>query len=154
MVGDEMYALANGGKTRASKMNSTTGIKRIHRATDKEEIIRLMTSDQMGVFREIWRLLMFAAQIGYRNARRDPLKIIDSGKGIDQSTFGNSPAWPGVMFLISLADAGAAEVLGGGSRKRGTENLSFSGVRERWPGGFAGVFLIASSGLRWIIGLH
>jgi dnd system-associated protein 4 len=54
---------------------------------------------------------MFAAQIGYRNARRDTLKMIDYGKGIDQSTFGNSPAWPGVKFLISLADAGTADVL-------------------------------------------
>lgn len=134
MVGDEMYALANGGKTRASKMNSTTGIKRIHRATDKEEIIRLMTSDQLGVFREIWRLLMFAAQIGYQNARRDPLKVIDSGKGIDQSTFGNSPAWPGVMFLISLADAGAAEVLGGTPE---SEEQRISAFQEYANGGLA-----------------
>lgn len=134
LVGDEMYALANGGKTRASKMNSTTGIKRIHRATDKEEIIRLMTSDQLGVFREIWRLLMFAAQIGYRNARRAPLKVIDSGKGIDQSTFGNSPAWPGVMFLISLADAGAAEVLAGTPE---SEEQRISAFQEYANGGLA-----------------
>jgi dnd system-associated protein 4 len=134
LVGDEMYALANAGKTRASKMNSTTGIKRIHRATDKEEIIRLMTSDQLGVFREIWRLLMFAAQIGYRNARRDPLKVIDSGKGIDQSTFGNSPAWPGVMFLISLADAGAAEVLAGTPE---SEEQRISAFQEYANGGLA-----------------
>ena len=134
LVGDEMYALANGGKTRASKMNSTTGIKRIHRATDKEEIIRLLTSDQLGVFREIWRLLMFAAQIGYRNARRDPLKAIDSGKGIDQSTFGNSPAWPGVMFLISLADTGVAEVLAGTPE---SEEQRISAFQEYANGGLA-----------------
>jgi len=94
-------------------MATTTGIKRVHRAVDKDEIIRLLTGEQLGVFREIWRLLMFAAQIGYSNGRRDTLKSIDSGKGIDQSTFGNSPSWPGVVYLLSLAEHGSAEVLGG-----------------------------------------
>lgn len=50
-------------------MATTTGIKRVHRAVDKDEIIKLLTGEQLGVFREIWRLLMFAAQVGYRNGR-------------------------------------------------------------------------------------
>lgn len=113
MVDDEVYALVTNQNTTSAKVNTVTGIKRIHRSADKEEIIKLMTSDQLGVFREIWRLLMFAAQVGYHNKRREALRTIETGKGIDQSTFGNSPAWPGIVYLLTLADAGAATVLGG-----------------------------------------
>ena len=113
VTANEEYALIAPSKVKLQKVTGIVGIKRIHRATDKEQIIQLMTSEQLGVFREIWRLLMFAAQVGYRNSRREALSAIDSGKGIDQSTFGNNPSWPGVMFLIALADAGSADALGG-----------------------------------------
>jgi dnd system-associated protein 4 len=68
-------------------------------------------SGKVGVFREIWRLLLFAAQVGFRNGRREPLSSIDSGKGIDQSTFGNCPAWPGILYLIALVENGSSDVL-------------------------------------------
>lgn len=113
MYADEVYGLVGTDRKVSRAMATTTGIKRVHRAVDKDEIIKLLTGEQLGVFREIWRLLMFAAQIGYRNGRRDALKAIDSGKGIDQSTFGNSPSWPGVVYLLCLAEHGSAEVLGG-----------------------------------------
>ncbi|MBK6631643.1 MAG: DNA phosphorothioation-associated protein 4 [Betaproteobacteria bacterium] len=75
---------------------------------------------------------MFAAQVGYHNKRREPLKAIEAGKGIDQSTFGNSPAWPGVVFLISLADSGAADVLGGSPEN---EELRLVAFQEYANGG-------------------
>lgn len=90
-----------------------SGTKRIHRARDKEEIISALTSEQVGVFKEIWRLLLFAAQVGIQAQRRETLLSVDSGKGIDQSTFGNSPSWPGVSYLISLVEEDSSEVLGG-----------------------------------------
>lgn len=134
MVDDEVYALNTDQNSRQTRVNMVTGIKRVHRANDKEEIIKLMTSDQLGVFKEIWRLLMFAAQIGYHNKRREPLRAADTGKGIDQSTFGNSPAWPGVVFLITLADAGVAEVLGGTPENEETRLTAF---QEYANGGLA-----------------
>jgi len=134
MVDDEVYAVTTNKDSKQTRANQTTGIKRIHRATDKEEIIKLMTSEQLGVFKEIWRLLMFAAQVGYHNKRREPLKAIEAGKGIDQSTFGNSPAWPGVVFLISLADSGAADVLGGSPEN---EELRLVAFQEYANGGLA-----------------
>ncbi|MCL5024005.1 MAG: DNA phosphorothioation-associated protein 4 [Nitrospirae bacterium] len=79
-------------------------MKRIQRANDKEDIIKLLITDQVGVFKEIWKLLLFAAQVGMRNGRREPLNSADTGKGIDQSTFGNCPAWPGVLYLMALAE--------------------------------------------------
>jgi dnd system-associated protein 4 len=112
MVYDEIYGLIN-MTTQASKKSTGSGIKRIYRAVDKEEFIQAVTSDQVGVFKEIWRLLLFAAQIGISNNRREPIKAIDSGKGIDQSTFGNCPSWPGIIYLLSLVDTESSESLSG-----------------------------------------
>lgn len=134
MTGNEVYALNMSKESKVAKSPTTTGIKRIHRATDKEEIIQLLTGDQMGVFKEIWRLLMFAAQVGYRNSRREPLGNIESGKGIDQSTFGNSPSWPGIMYLIALADSGSADPLGGAADN---EEHRITAFQEYANGGLA-----------------
>lgn len=90
-------------------------MKRIQRATDKEEIIKSLMAEQVGVFKEIWKLLLFAAQVGMRNGKREPLKSIDAGKGIDQSTFGNCAAWPGVLYMMALAVTGTSECLSGSS---------------------------------------
>lgn len=134
MTENEVYALNTSKEAKSVKSTATTGIKRIHRATDKEEIIQLLTSEQMGVFKEIWRLLMFAAHVGYRNSRREPLGSIESGKGIDQSTFGNSPSWPGVMYLIALADSGTADPLGGAAD---SEERRITAFQEYANGGLA-----------------
>ena len=115
-------------------MSAATGMKRIHRATDKEAIIKLLTGEQLAVFHEIWRLLMFAAQVGFRNGRRDPLSSVDSGKGIDQSTFGNCPSWPGVVYLLSIAERGSAEILGGTAS---AEDARISAFQEYANGGLA-----------------
>jgi|GEM_PF-802079 len=117
--GEALFELTNDvfrilkGKERVMSEKKASGTKRIHRARDKEEIISALTSEQVGVFKEIWRLLLFAAQVGIQDRRREPLVAVESGKGIDQSTFGNSPSWPGVSYLISLVEQDSSEVLGG-----------------------------------------
>ncbi len=90
-------------------------MKRIQRALDKEDIIKSLMSEQLGVFKEIWRLLLFASQVGIKNGKREPLNSVDSGKGIDQSTFGNCPTWPGILYLISLVESCGTECLCGSS---------------------------------------
>lgn len=114
MLENEVYCLAAMPKS-TSRKKAGTGMKRIQRALDKEEIIKSLMSEQLGVFREIWKLLLFASQIGIKNGRREPLKSVDSGKGIDQSTFGNCPSWPGILYLISLVEYGGTECLCGSS---------------------------------------
>jgi len=76
------------------------------RATDKEELIEELMSNRIGVFREIWRLLLFSAQVGLKENRREPLKSVETGKGIDQATFGNSSSWPGILYLMGLVESG------------------------------------------------
>jgi dnd system-associated protein 4 len=87
------------------------GMKRIHRATDKKRIIDTLTSDGTAVFREIWRLLLFSAALGFKNRKREPLANVDSGDAIRQELFGNCPAWPGILYLIGLVETGGTDVL-------------------------------------------
>ena len=112
MVSDDVYGLSSGTRTTTRKRVGS-GMKRIQRGNDKEEIIKSLLSDQVGVFKEIWKLLLFAAQVGMRNDKRLPLKGVDAGKGIDQSTFGNCPAWPGVLYLMTLAETQNSNCLSG-----------------------------------------
>lgn len=112
MVSEDVYGLNSGTRTTIRK-KAGAGMKRIQRANDKEEIIKSLMSDQVGVFKEIWKLLLFAAQVGMRNDKRLPLKAVDAGKGIDQSTFGNCPAWPGVLYLMTLAETQKSDCLSG-----------------------------------------
>lgn len=112
MVGDEIYGLQSGSRV-PGKRRMGLGMKRILRANDKEDLIKALTSEKFGIFREIWRLLLFAAQIGVRNNVREKLSAVDPGKGIDQTTFGNCPAWPGVLYLMSLVETEKASTLSG-----------------------------------------
>jgi len=95
----------------AARRTQSVGMKRVLRASDKEELIEELMSSRIGIFREIWRLLLFSAQVGLKEKRREPLKSVDTGKGIDQATFGNSASWPGILYLMSLAESGDSEVL-------------------------------------------
>ena len=107
VAGDELYELMKDN----AKKRFTIGMKRIHRAQDKRRIIEALTSDGTAAFREIWRLLLFAAALGFKNGRRDPLINADTGDAIRQEIFGNSPAWPGVLFLMGLVETNATDVL-------------------------------------------
>jgi dnd system-associated protein 4 len=98
-----------------SEKHLSGGVKRIQRAKDKEDIIQALLSDEVGIFKEIWRILLFAAQVGYKNRTRETLKSVDTGKGIDQGTFSNSPAWPGILYLMALADTEDSSCLSGSS---------------------------------------
>lgn len=107
LAGDEIYDVMK----ETTKRRGTVGMKRIHRAIDKESIIQILTSDSVGVFKEIWRLLLFAAVLGFSNQRREPLSSVETGKGIDQLSFGNNPVWPGLLYLLGLVDSDDTQVL-------------------------------------------
>lgn len=90
-----------------------TQARRIQRATDKEETIKFLTQTPQSTFKEIWAVMLFAAMLGYKENRREQLVGVDTGKGIDIRYFSNSPAWPGVMYLLALAVFDGAEALTG-----------------------------------------
>lgn len=115
------------------KSKVTVTPRRIHRAKDKQEIIEALTSDSLSVFKEIWRLQLFAAHVGLTHGRRVPLAAVDSGKGIDQSTFGNCSAWPGILYLIAITEANSAEPL---SSTQSAEDFRICAFEEYSNGGF------------------
>ena len=89
-------------------------MRRIQRASDKEEtVIRPLTTGDNPIFKEIWRLLMFAAAVGFKNGRSVALGATDSGKAIPQTYFQNSPAWPGFLHLLALVGDGDPHILAG-----------------------------------------
>ena len=129
MTGPELYGLFTEQKL---KPKVTVTPKRIHRAKDKQEIIEALTSDSLGVFKEIWRLQLFAAHVGLTLGKRVPLAAVDSGKGIDQSTFGNCSAWPGILYLIALTEANSSDPL---SSTQAAEDFRVSALEEYSNGG-------------------
>ncbi|WP_153306965.1 DNA phosphorothioation-associated protein 4 [Desulfonatronum thioautotrophicum] len=116
----------------SSQRKSPPGSKRIFRATDKEELIQELLSEQIGIFKEIWRVMLFAAMVGYKNGRREPLKNVESGKGIDQATFGNCPAWPGILYLMALVVTQSSDSLSG---SQSAEDLRVAAFQEYANGG-------------------
>jgi dnd system-associated protein 4 len=129
MTGPEVYGLSTGKR---HKPKVTVTPKRIHRAKDKQEIIEALTSDSLGVFKEIWRLQLFAAHVGLTHSKRVPLAAIDSGKGIDQSTFANCSAWPGILYLIAITESNSADPL---SSTQDAEDFRISAFEEYSNGG-------------------
>jgi dnd system-associated protein 4 len=79
-------------------------MRRIQRAQDKENLVKDLTGGETPCFREIWRLLIFAATLGFKLGRREKLGETDSGKAIPESYFTNSTAWPGLLFLFGLVE--------------------------------------------------
>ena len=129
MTEPEVYALVEKDTPR---VRTSVAPKRIHRAKDKQEIIEALTGDGVGVFKEIWRLQLFSAQIGLSLGKRTPLVSVDAGKGIDQSTFGNCAAWPGILYLIAVTEANGADPL---SSNQAAEDFRVSAFEEYSNGG-------------------
>lgn len=114
------------------KKRISVGSKRIHRAKDKEIFIEQLMDTKTGLFREIWRVMLFAASLGYFMGRKEPLGKVDAGKGIDQATFSNHPAWPGISYLFSMVETDSTRGL---ASSEDDEDLRISIFEEYANGG-------------------
>jgi len=85
-------------------------LRRIQRDSAKEELVKQLTTGDSAVFKEIWRLLLFAAALGIQAKRRKPLEKVDSGKAMPETYF-SAPAWKGLLYLISLVETDDSECL-------------------------------------------
>lgn len=88
-------------------------MRRIQRAINKEDVVRALTTGDAPLFKEIWRLMLFAASVGYRFDRPEKLGDVDSGKAIPPAYFSNNPAWPGFQYLMALVCTGEPQALRG-----------------------------------------
>lgn len=86
-------------------------MRRIQRAIDKEPIVKALTDGENPCFREIFRLLIFAATLGLKLKRREPLEKVESGKSVPEAYFTNSPVWPGLIYLIGIVETASTAVL-------------------------------------------
>lgn len=109
-------------------------MRRIQRSHDKEELVKQLTTGENAAFGEIWRLVLFAAVLGYKLGRREPLGQKDSGKAIMESYFANCPAWPGVLYLLGLVETQKTDVMGS---SEDAENNLVSIFEEYANGGLA-----------------
>ena len=85
-------------------------MRRIQRDVSHEELIKSLTTGDTAIFREIWRVLLFAAAIGVSSGIRRPLTKADSGKAINDSSFGLE-GWRGFLYLLGLSETGSSEYL-------------------------------------------
>jgi len=86
-------------------------VRRVHRGLDKEDLVKLLTSGDRAPFKEIWRLLLFSAMLGFKNGLRIPLGDTDAGRAIPDTYFANCQSWPGIFFLFGLVETDATDVL-------------------------------------------
>lgn len=99
-------------------------MRRIQRDICHEEFIKSMISGDSPIFREIWRLMFFAAALGIKNGIRRPLVKVDSGKAFPDNYF-NTPVWPGFLYLIRVCETGDSECLRGTSEAQETLITAF-----------------------------
>lgn len=85
-------------------------MRRIQRDTVHEEFIKTLTSSEHAVFKEIWRVLLFAAAFGVKKGQRTPLRNVDSGKAFPESYF-SSPGWKGFLYLLGFCDGEGSDHL-------------------------------------------
>lgn len=80
-------------------------MRRFHRAKDKQEVIDKLLANGKGPFSQIWQIMVFATCLGFRLGRKEPLADWDSSVAIPPSVFlNNCASWPGLNYLINLAE--------------------------------------------------
>ncbi len=87
-------------------------MRRIQRDVCHEDFIKSLTSSDSAIFKEIWRVLLFAAALGIKDGKRRPLEKTDSGKAMPETYF-SSPGWRGFLYLIGVSDSGDSACLRG-----------------------------------------
>lgn len=85
-------------------------MRRIQRDVCHEDFVKSLTTGDVPLFREIWRLLLFAAAFGIKDGKRLPLGKVDSGKAMPETYF-SSPGWRGFLYLVGIAENGDTECL-------------------------------------------
>jgi dnd system-associated protein 4 len=85
-------------------------MRRIQRDICHEGLLKILTTGDFPLFKEIWRAMLFAAALGIYEGKRRPLAKSDSGKAIPENYF-SSPGWRGFLYLIGVADSGDSQCL-------------------------------------------
>jgi len=87
-------------------------MRRIQRDSSHEEFVKTLTTGEFPIFREIWKLLLFAAALGIKDGDRCKLEKVDSGKAMPETYF-STPGWKGFLYLIGITESGDSDCLKG-----------------------------------------
>lgn len=90
-------------------------MRRIQRDICHDEMLKQLTGGDSPLFKEIWRVMLFASALGVFYGQRRPIEKSDSGKAIPDTYF-SSPGWKGFLYLVGVAETGDSKCL------RGTED--------------------------------
>jgi dnd system-associated protein 4 len=99
-------------------------MRRIQRDTSHEELIKTLNSGDQPIFREIWRVLLFASAVGVAHGKRKPLQNVDTGKSIPDNYF-SAAGWPGYVHLMGITETGNSDILRNEERNQEQEILIF-----------------------------
>lgn len=85
-------------------------MRRIQRDVCHDELVKTLTSGEAPLFKEFWRVMLFAAALGIYEGKRRAIEKSDSGKAIPENYF-SAPGWRGFLYLIGVADSGDSNCL-------------------------------------------
>jgi dnd system-associated protein 4 len=85
-------------------------MRRIQRDVKHEDFIKSLTSGENPIFRDIWRVLLFAAAYGVHLGGRKPLQKVEGNKAMPDTYF-STPGWKGFLYLIGFADSDSSDHL-------------------------------------------
>jgi dnd system-associated protein 4 len=94
-------------------------MRRIQRDSTFEELVRHFSAGEQPLFKEIWRLLLFSASLGYHLGEKKPISKSDTGKAMPETYFSNCPAWPGFLYLMGICETESADILKSGEEPEG-----------------------------------
>lgn len=116
-------------------------MRRIQRDTKHEDFVKSLTTGDNAIFRDIWRVLLFAAAYGVKQRARTPLQKVDSNKSMPDSYFG-TPGWHGFLYLIGFLQSDSGEHL---KKNDDQENRLISAFEEHANYGLAEMQRVVSS---------
>jgi dnd system-associated protein 4 len=85
-------------------------MRRIQRDAKHEDFIKSLTSGENPIFRDIWRVLLFAASYGIHLGGRKPLQKVEGNKTFPDTYF-SAPGWRGFLYLIGFIDHDSSDHL-------------------------------------------
>ena len=85
-------------------------MRRIQRDARHEEFVKSLTTGEHPIFKDIWRVLLFASAYGVSQGCRAPLQKVEGNKAMPESYF-STPGWRGFLYLLGFADSETSDHL-------------------------------------------
>jgi dnd system-associated protein 4 len=85
-------------------------MRRIQRDSRHEDFIKSLTTGDHAIFRDIWRVLLFASAYGVSLGQRSPLQKVEGNKAMPESYF-SAPGWRGFLYLLGFSEGASSDHL-------------------------------------------